>query len=453
MKVSFNWLRELVELKPGVTADSVAQQLTLVGLEVESIERRGRDVAGVLVAEVRGTRPHPSAEKLSLVRVVAGGGARRARSSAAPGTSRRPAARSRGRRRARRCPAAASWNARRSAACRRPGMLCSEVELGISEAGDGILILSPDAPAGADLARHVGLLDEVLEVNVTPNRPDALSHVGIAREVAALFGAPLAAAARPTGVSEIAAAAGRGVDVQIRDAAGLPALQRAHHHRPARRPEPAGDARAPGGVRDARDLEPGRRHQLRDAGDRPPAARVRPRQAARRHPDPARGPRRAHDDARRRRSPAAGGRRRDRRRRRRDRAGRRDGRRGQRDLGDHDRRPAGDGDVRSARDPAHGQAAGAAQRGVAPLRARRRRRGHPARQPARRRACWRALGGGAVAGEGDRPLSAAARSRAACRCRSRGSSRLAGFEIPLAQAAEKLAAIGIASAPDGARRV
>ena len=52
MKVSFNWLRELVELKPGVTADSVAQQLTLAGLEVESIERRGRDVAGVVVAEV-----------------------------------------------------------------------------------------------------------------------------------------------------------------------------------------------------------------------------------------------------------------------------------------------------------------------------------------------------------------------------------------------------------------
>ena len=74
MKISFNWLRELVALKPGVTADSVAQQLTLVGLEVESIERRGRDVSGVVVAEVRGSRPHPSADKLTLVRVVAGGG-------------------------------------------------------------------------------------------------------------------------------------------------------------------------------------------------------------------------------------------------------------------------------------------------------------------------------------------------------------------------------------------
>ena len=59
MKVSFNWLRELVDLKPGVTADTVAEKLTLVGLEVEAIERRGRDVGGVVVAEVRGKRPHP----------------------------------------------------------------------------------------------------------------------------------------------------------------------------------------------------------------------------------------------------------------------------------------------------------------------------------------------------------------------------------------------------------
>src|SRR4051812_27543860 len=73
MKISFNWLRELVELAPGVTASSVAEKLTLAGLEVESIERRGRDVRGVLVAEVRGLRPHPAAEKLSIVRLAAGG--------------------------------------------------------------------------------------------------------------------------------------------------------------------------------------------------------------------------------------------------------------------------------------------------------------------------------------------------------------------------------------------
>src|SRR5687767_1079940 len=73
MKVSFNWLRELVDLPPGVTADSVGRALTLAGLEVESVERRGRDVAGVVVAEVRGKRPHPGSDKLSIVRVTTGG--------------------------------------------------------------------------------------------------------------------------------------------------------------------------------------------------------------------------------------------------------------------------------------------------------------------------------------------------------------------------------------------
>src|SRR6478735_911386 len=71
MKISFNWLRELVELPPGAMADQVAQRLTLAGLEVESIERRGRDVRGVIVAEVLAKRPHPNAEKLSIVRVRA----------------------------------------------------------------------------------------------------------------------------------------------------------------------------------------------------------------------------------------------------------------------------------------------------------------------------------------------------------------------------------------------
>ena len=108
-----------------------------------------------------------------------------------------------------------------------PGMLCSEIEMGLGEAGDGILILSPDdAASGADLARHVGLLDEVLEVNVTPNRPDALSHAGIAREVAALFETALAAAARSTR-SRRSRCRGRGVDVEIRDPAAARATPRA----------------------------------------------------------------------------------------------------------------------------------------------------------------------------------------------------------------------------------
>ena len=221
MKVSFNWLRELVALKPGVTADSVAQQLTLVGLEVESIERRGRDVAGVVIAEVRGSRPHPGSDKLTLVRVVAGAGQEEAEvvcgANNVPGAGGKVAWAPPGAT----LPGGRKLERKDVRGVSSPGMLCSEVELGISEASDGILILSPDAPAGAELAGHVGLLDEVLEVNVTPNRPDALSHAGIAREVAALFGAPWRLPP-PDAVREIALPTGRGVDVQIRDAAGCP---------------------------------------------------------------------------------------------------------------------------------------------------------------------------------------------------------------------------------------
>ncbi len=219
MKISFNWLRELCDLKPGVTADSVAERLSLAGLEVESIERRGRDLTGVVVAEVRGKRPHPGADALSIVRLVAGD----AEEEVVCGASNVPAA---GGKVAWAQPGATlpggkKLDRREIRGVMSPGMICSEVELGIGEAGDGILILSPDAPVGADLARFVGLLDEVLEVNVTPNRPDALSHAGIAREVAALFETtwrlpPIDA------VAQIPLPQGRGVDVEIRDSAACP---------------------------------------------------------------------------------------------------------------------------------------------------------------------------------------------------------------------------------------
>jgi phenylalanyl-tRNA synthetase beta chain len=220
VKISFNWLRELVELKPGVTADSVAERLTLAGLEVESIERRGRDLTGVLIAEVRGVRPHPSAEKLSIVRLVAGGAEEEVVCGAtnvpppggkvawaAPGAT---------------LPGGRTLDRREIRGVMSPGMLCSEAELGLGEGGDGILILSTlDAPVGADLARQVGILDEVLEVNVTPNRPDALSHAGIAREVAGLFETTWQLPP-PDEVPQVPLAQGRGIDVEIRDPSACP---------------------------------------------------------------------------------------------------------------------------------------------------------------------------------------------------------------------------------------
>ncbi len=224
MKISFNWLRELCELPPGVTAAAVGERLTLAGLEVESIEKRGRDVRGAQVAEVRGVRPHPSAEKLSLVRVRVRAAAGAVEDEvvcgapnvpapgglvvwAPPGAS-LPGGRTLDRREIRGVPS--------------PGMLCSEAELGISDAADGILVLPPSSFAlGTDLAGAIGLLDDVLEVNVTPNRPDALSHAGVAREVAALFRTRWKLP-RPDQIAAAPLPPGRGVSVEIRDPAACP---------------------------------------------------------------------------------------------------------------------------------------------------------------------------------------------------------------------------------------
>ncbi len=226
MKISFNWLRELVTLPPGVTADAVAARLTLAGLEVESIDRRGRELGGVVVAEVLARKPHPGSDKLSIVRVraqvdgpeedvVCG-----APNVPAPGglvAWAPPGAR---------LPGGITLARKEVRGVSSPGMLCSEVELGIGEGGDGILILSPEAGAaapalGADVASLLGVLDEILEVNVTPNRPDALSHAGIAREVAALFETRWRLPA-PDEVPVGPFPPGRGVDVEIRDPEGCP---------------------------------------------------------------------------------------------------------------------------------------------------------------------------------------------------------------------------------------
>jgi len=187
MKISLNWLRELVELPPGTDAERVAAALTGQGLEVEGIEPKGRELSGVVVAEVLDIRPHPKADKLRIVRVRASNREEDVVCGAPnvppPGNRvcwAQPGAR---------LPGGKILEAREVRGVMSPGMLCSEPEMGFGEQGDGILILSPSAKPGDDVAAVVGAVDDVFEVNVTPNRGDALSHLGIARELAAHFGA------------------------------------------------------------------------------------------------------------------------------------------------------------------------------------------------------------------------------------------------------------------------
>ena len=245
MKISFNWLKELVALPSGAGPEDVARRLTLAGLEVESIERRGRDVTGVRVAEVRGIRPHPGAEKLRIVKLTLGDGDDErevvcgAPNVPAPGglVAWAPPGAT--------LPGGLRLGRKEIRGFDSPGMICSERELGLGEEVDGILILSTSLARGADVAEVLGLADDVFEVNVTPNRADALSHAGIAREVAALYGvswrlrsvdeAAGAIAAAVVGANDLGAAAGganapgarvgtdhREISVEIRDPVACP---------------------------------------------------------------------------------------------------------------------------------------------------------------------------------------------------------------------------------------
>ncbi|MFQ5804633.1 MAG: phenylalanine--tRNA ligase subunit beta, partial [Candidatus Methylomirabilales bacterium] len=190
MKISFHWLQEFVEI-PWAPRE-LAERLTMAGVEVEGVEAVRPAFEKVVVGRIKDIRPSHQAEGLLLCQVDVGTsvlpilcGARNISAGnfvpvALPG-----ALLPGGRR-----IEEAIIHGERSA-----GMLCSEQELGLGEEGSGILILEGDLRPGLDLAGALELEDSILEVAVTPNRGDCLSHLGIAREVAALTGGRV----RPTG--------------------------------------------------------------------------------------------------------------------------------------------------------------------------------------------------------------------------------------------------------------
>jgi phenylalanyl-tRNA synthetase beta chain len=215
MKISLAWLRQLVDVP--LDADDVARRMTLAGFEIEGREKFAA-MSGVIVARVVDKRPHPDAAKLTLVDVDDGSGKTTQVVCGAPNVPAagglvvwaRPGAT---------LPSGVTLGEKPVRGIVSPGMLCAEDELGLGTSHAGIVILSPDdglAP-GDDFAAKLGLPDEVWEVNVTPNRPDALGHVGIAREVAALTGGKLK---RPTAPQ--LHGAGAPAKVELVDAEGCP---------------------------------------------------------------------------------------------------------------------------------------------------------------------------------------------------------------------------------------
>lgn len=189
MLASHNWLMELSGLS-GVDPSEVARRLTLAGLEVESTRTFGTGLDGVVVAEVRGLRPHPQREKLRLVTVFDGEREQEV-VCGAPNVP-APGGRVAFARLGASLPNGMKIEERKLGGVVSNGMICSEVELDLGADGDGILILDGSAKPGAQLAAALGLRDSIYEIGLTPNRPDCLGHVGIARELCALFDKPFA---------------------------------------------------------------------------------------------------------------------------------------------------------------------------------------------------------------------------------------------------------------------
>lgn len=216
MKISYRWLKEFVETE--LDARAVADRLTNAGIGVEQITPVVEGLAGVVVGEIEAVERELGASAAGhvnrLVRVAVPGkhysvvcGA----PNAAPG--RRAAFAPPGAR----LPGLGPVKAAKIRGVISEGILCSEKELGLGDDHSGILVLPGEAPLGADLATYLGLDDWILEIEITPNRPDALSVVGVAREIAALTGAPFRFPRVVATEGEVEASSLASVEVQAPD--------------------------------------------------------------------------------------------------------------------------------------------------------------------------------------------------------------------------------------------
>ena len=187
MKIAESWLREWVD--PDVDTEALAERLTMAGHEVDGIDYEGRGLDDVIVGEVLEVAKHPDADRLSVCQVADGSGDTLEVVCGAPNVKagmKTPFAR----------PGVTLPNGMklRKAKIRgvvSSGMLCSATELGLGDESDGIMELPADAPTGDSLPGYLGLPDAVIDLDLTPNRGDCFSVLGIARDVSALTGADL----------------------------------------------------------------------------------------------------------------------------------------------------------------------------------------------------------------------------------------------------------------------
>ncbi len=186
MKFSVNWLREFVDLPKN--PEEIAELLTRAGIETKNIETRGAKIDNVVVSQITASSRHPNADRLTVCEVDDASGTKRQIVCGAtnykvddkvplalPGAK---------------LPDGTEIRKNKLRGVESEGMLCSAIELGLGSDATGLLILSPEAKVGTPIS-DLFPSDTIIDVEITPNRGDLLSHFGLAREIAALTGKKL----------------------------------------------------------------------------------------------------------------------------------------------------------------------------------------------------------------------------------------------------------------------
>src|SRR5512136_578215 len=181
MKVSLNWLKDFVEIR--MELKELVNLLTMAGLEVEEAASVGEGFEKVVVAQIHSIQKHPNADRLSLVEAKTG---QETFSIVCGATNIREGQKVPLALVGARLPNGIEIKRSKIRGASSEGMLCSEIELALGQDASGIMILPPETPLGVNLGEALQVSDTVLDISITPNRPDCLCVMGIAREIAAL---------------------------------------------------------------------------------------------------------------------------------------------------------------------------------------------------------------------------------------------------------------------------
>ncbi len=192
MRISYNWLQRYINVNDSV--ENLAQKLTGIGLEVEAIEYLGKEFAGFVVAEIIDVQKHPNADRLKLctvnvgvsdghLQIVCGAPNVEAGQKVIVGLIGATVPHNQ------HVPVGKPFTLIKASirGVESFGMICSEKELGIGEDSGGIMVLDSKSKVGTPLADFLGVNDIAFELGITPNRPDCLCHLGVARDVAAIY--------------------------------------------------------------------------------------------------------------------------------------------------------------------------------------------------------------------------------------------------------------------------